>query len=65
MFLNDLYLPDAELCMGEIFKNAGDELRPRQYYLDKWGYSVGPHASISYGPNAKVVSPRPQPKPEH
>jgi arylsulfatase A-like enzyme len=32
MFLNDLYLPDEELCMGEIFKTAGYETA----YIGKW-----------------------------
>jgi len=32
MFLNDLYLPDSELCMGEIFKEAGYETA----YIGKW-----------------------------
>lgn len=32
MFLNDLYLPDKELCMAEIFKSAGYNTA----YLGKW-----------------------------
>lgn len=32
MFLNDLYLPEEELCMGEIFKSAGYNTA----YLGKW-----------------------------
>lgn len=32
MFLNDLYLPDKELCMAEIFKSAGYQTA----YLGKW-----------------------------
>jgi len=32
MFLNDLYLPDEELCMAEIFKSAGYNTA----YLGKW-----------------------------
>ena len=32
MFLNDLYLPDEELCMAEIFKEAGYETA----YIGKW-----------------------------
>ena len=32
MFLNDLYLPEKELCMGEIFKSAGYDTG----YIGKW-----------------------------
>jgi len=32
MFLNDLYLPGEELCMGEIFKTAGYQTA----YIGKW-----------------------------
>jgi arylsulfatase A-like enzyme len=32
MFLNDLYLPESELCMAEIFKSAGY----RTAYYGKW-----------------------------
>ena len=32
MFLNDLYLPEKELCMAEIFKSAGYQTA----YLGKW-----------------------------
>jgi len=32
MFMNDLYLPDYELCMGEIFKTAGYQTA----YIGKW-----------------------------
>jgi arylsulfatase A-like enzyme len=32
MFLNDLHLPDEELCMAEIFKTAGYETA----YIGKW-----------------------------
>lgn len=41
-------------------KKAGDTFHPRQYYLDKWGYTVAHQDSISYAPNAKVQTPRPQ-----
>jgi len=32
MFLNDLYLPESELCMGEIFKSQGYDTA----YIGKW-----------------------------
>jgi len=49
--------------LDAALKQAGDTFRPRQYYLDKWGYTVAPQDSISYAPNARVQSPRPQPAP--
>ena len=52
---------DARL--NTALKQAGDTFRPRQYYLDKWGYTVAPQDSISYAPNARVQSPRPQTAP--
>jgi arylsulfatase A-like enzyme len=39
-------------------KKTGDEFRPGRFYLDKWGYTVEPHGSIPYGPDAKMQSPR-------
>lgn len=44
MFLNDLYLPDAELCMGEIFKAAGYDTA----YIGKW--HLDGHGRDSYIP---------------
>lgn len=38
---------------------CGDEFHPRRWYLDKWGYTVAPHGSISYADGAPVQSPRP------
>jgi hypothetical protein len=29
-------------------KRIGDDFKPRKYYLDKWGYSVGKHGAIGY-----------------
>jgi len=44
MFMNDLYLPDQELCMGEIFKAAGYETA----YIGKW--HLDGHGRSSYIP---------------
>lgn len=44
MFLNDLYLPDDELCMGEIFKGAGYDTA----YIGKW--HLDGHGRKSYIP---------------
>jgi len=32
MFLNDIYLPEEELCMAEIYKSAGYQTA----YIGKW-----------------------------
>jgi len=45
-------------------RRIGDEFRPRQFYLDKWGYKVGHQDSISYQPDAKTQSPRSPAKPQ-
>jgi len=44
MFLNDLYMPDKELCMGEIFKAAGYATA----YIGKW--HLDGHGRFSYIP---------------
>jgi len=36
----------------------GDEFKPRQHYLARWGYEVDAKGCISYAPGAKVQSPR-------
>jgi arylsulfatase A-like enzyme len=38
-------------------KKIGDDFRPRQYYLDKWGYKVVKGGHISYVPGAEVQGP--------
>ena len=49
-----------DTSLRTALKKIGDDFHPAQYYLDKFGYGIHPHDNISYGPNAKVVSPRPQ-----
>lgn len=49
---------EAQL-QGEL-KKIGDTFQPRQFYLDKFGYELGSGGFISYAPDAKVQSPRPQ-----
>jgi len=44
MFLNDLYLPDAELCMAEILRTAGYDTA----YIGKW--HIDGHGRFSYIP---------------
>ncbi|MCE5325295.1 MAG: sulfatase [Planctomycetaceae bacterium] len=38
-------------------KKAGDDFKPRQQYIDKWGYKVAPHGSIGYGAGNAPQSP--------
>jgi arylsulfatase A-like enzyme len=35
----------------------GDDFRPASHYIETWGYELGPHGSVPYGPDAKVQSP--------
>ncbi len=39
----------------------GDDFKPRQHYLARWGYEVDAKGCISYAPGAKVQSPRKRP----
>ncbi len=41
-------------------KKIGDDFQPRQFYLDKWGYTVAKHGSADYTPGAPVQSPKKQ-----
>jgi arylsulfatase A-like enzyme/acetyl esterase/lipase len=40
-------------------QGAHDDFRPPAYYVEKFGYELAPHGSISYGLGARVQSPRP------
>jgi len=44
-------------------KRIGDDFRPRQEYLRRWGYEVDRRGAIPYGPGAKVQSPCKSPPP--
>lgn len=39
-------------------RQIGDDFKPRQHYLARWGYEVDAKGCISYAPGAKVQSPR-------
>jgi arylsulfatase A-like enzyme len=47
---------DAQL-QAEL-KRIGDDFRAGSYYVEKFGYEVAPHGSVSYAPGARSQSPR-------
>ena len=50
---------DLEGRLQAALKKVGDDFRPAGYYVEAWGYEIGPHGSVPYNtPNAKVQSPR-------
>jgi arylsulfatase A-like enzyme len=49
---------DLDARLQAELKKIGDEFKPRQYYLDKWGYTIAKHGSINYGPGAPIQTPR-------
>ena len=36
-----------------------DEFKPKEFYHQKWGYTIAPHGSISYAKDAPPQSPKP------
>jgi arylsulfatase A-like enzyme len=42
-------------------KRIRDDFRPAAFYVEKFGYELAPHGSISYAPGAKVQTPRRRP----
>jgi len=44
--------------LHEELARIGDEFRPRQYYIRRFGYELAPHGSISYAAGARPQSPR-------
>ncbi len=44
-------------------KQIGDEFRPRQYYVERFGYKVPAQGSVGYRPDSPVQSPRLQKTP--
>lgn len=39
-------------------QGAHDDFRPPAHYVEKFGYELAPHGSVSYAPGAKVQSPK-------
>jgi arylsulfatase A-like enzyme len=49
---------DLDHRLGAELKKIGDDFRPAKHYIEAWGYEVSREGVISYGPSAKVQSPR-------
>jgi arylsulfatase A-like enzyme len=49
---------EMEQRLQTALKAVHDDFRPPAYYIERFGYDVAPHDSISYAPNAKVQSPK-------
>ncbi len=49
---------EMEQRLQATLKAAHDDFRPPDYYIERFGYAVAPHDSISYAPGAKVQSPK-------
>ena len=50
-------LKQMEDVLQHELKKAGDEFRPRQYYIDKWGYKLAKGGEIDYSENAEFQGP--------
>jgi arylsulfatase A-like enzyme len=48
---------EMEAALQRELKNIGDEFRPRQYYIDKWGYKLTKGGFIDYSKGATPQGP--------
>jgi arylsulfatase A-like enzyme len=48
---------DLEGMLNRKLEAAGDEFRPRQYYIDKWGYRLTEGGYIDYSEGAEFQGP--------
>ncbi len=49
---------EMEQRLQTALKAVHDDFRPPAYYIERFGYDVAPHGSISYEPGAKMQSPK-------
>ncbi|MHB8897996.1 MAG: sulfatase family protein [Thermoguttaceae bacterium] len=49
---------DLDRRLSETLAKIGDPFHPGPWYVQQWGYQVGPHGSVPYTLNAKPPSPR-------
>ncbi|MDH7569554.1 MAG: sulfatase-like hydrolase/transferase, partial [Armatimonadota bacterium] len=52
---------EMETRLQAALRRIGDDFKPRDDYVRKWGYELAPHGSISYERGARPQSPRPIP----
>jgi arylsulfatase A-like enzyme len=48
---------DLELLLQRELNKVGDEFKPRQYYIDKWGYKLTEGGYIDYSEDAEFQGP--------
>ena len=48
---------EMEATLQKELKKIGDKFRPRQYYIDKWGYKLAKGGEIDYSENAEPQGP--------
>jgi len=48
---------EMETILQRELKKVGDEFRPRQYYIDKWGYKLTEWGYIDYSDGAEFQGP--------
>jgi hypothetical protein len=49
---------DLDRQLGAELRKIGDDFRPAGHYIQTWGYEVNREGAISYGPGARVQTPR-------
>jgi hypothetical protein len=48
---------EMETALQRELKKIGDEFKPRQYYIDKWGYKLTEGGYIDYSEGAEFQGP--------
>ncbi len=54
---NESLLAEMEAILQKELAEAGDEFRPREYYINKWNYSLNKGGHIPYGEGAEPQGP--------
>ncbi len=53
----DAVRAELDRRLGDELARIGDDFRHRRYYLDRFGYEIAAHGSISYAPGARPQTP--------